>query len=320
VPIFPSLGNDWPGRKPLDKLAVENRIVPIMIRRAGREAVLVAKLLLVVAASRAVACCAQTSEPATAVPTLVGSAIAVPPTFEVSTVKQNKSGSSSSSSNFHGGRFTAVNVLLKNILQYQAYGIPESRILGSPKWLNSERFDIEAKTDSAATDRLRTLARDQRRIQTQAMFQQLLADRFKLAVHRETKDLPVYALVVAKKGPNLPPSKEPDGHSGTSSNDGQFTAQGVTMPQIADALTQELSRELGRVVIDKTGIQGRFDVALKWMPGTGPALVNDGTEAPSDSGPSIFTAIQEQLGLKFESTKGPVQVLVIDHVEMPSEN
>jgi uncharacterized protein (TIGR03435 family) len=84
-----------------------------------------------------------------------------------------------------------------------------------------------------------------------------------------------------------------------------------------------LSRELGRVVIDKTGIAGRYDITLKWTPDTGAAATNSGTEgttSPSDSGPSIFTAIQEQLGLKLESTKGPVQVLVIDHIEMPSEN
>jgi uncharacterized protein (TIGR03435 family) len=155
------------------------------------------------------------------------------------------------------------------------------------------------------------------------MFQQLLADRFKLTVHWETRDLRVYAMVLAQKGPGLQPSKEPDGHSGTSSNNEQFTARGVTLAQMADALTQEFSSELGRVVVDKTGIQGRYDFALKWMPNSGAALANGGTDGsaiPPDSGPSLFTAIQEQLGLKLESTNGPVQVLVIDHAEMPSEN
>jgi uncharacterized protein (TIGR03435 family) len=172
-----------------------------MIERAGRKALLVGKLLLVLAASRAVTSFAQTSasQPATEVPTPVSSAIAAPPAFEVSTVKNNKSGSSSSNSNFRDGRFTASNVSLKNLLQYRAYGIPESRILGGPQWISSERFDIEAKTDSAVADRLRTLPRDQRRIQTQGMFQQLLADRFKLAVHWETRDLPVYAMAVSKE-------------------------------------------------------------------------------------------------------------------------
>jgi uncharacterized protein (TIGR03435 family) len=247
----------------------------------------------------------------------------LPLAFEVSVVKQNNSGGSSSSSNFRSGRFTASNVSLKNLLQYQAYGIPESRISGGPKWISSERFDIEAKTDNAVADRLRTLPRDQRTLQTRRMFQQLLADRFKLAVHWETRDLRVYAMVLAKKGPRLQPSKEPDGHSGTSSNNEQFTAQGVTLAQMADALTQEFSRELGRVVTDKTGIQGRYDFVLKWMPNSSAALVNGGTDSSAispDSGPSLFTAIQEQLGLKLESTNGPVQVLVIDHAEMPSQN
>jgi uncharacterized protein (TIGR03435 family) len=95
------------------------------------------------------------------------------------------------------------------------------------------------------------------------------------------------------------------------------------MEQLTRALTQELSKELGRVVFDNTGIAGRFDIALKWTPETGATPVDSGTNGATplpDSGPSIFTAIQEQLGLKLESSKGPVQVLVIDHVEMPSDN
>jgi uncharacterized protein (TIGR03435 family) len=295
-----------------------------MIEGAVPKVFLMGKLVLIVAASLAVTSFGQTSasQRAASAPTPVPAA-ASPLAFEVSTVKENKSGKSGSDSDFVDGRLTASNVSLKNLLQYEAYGIPESRILGGPKWISSERFDIEAKADSATVDRLRTLARDRRRIQTQAMFQQLLAERFKLAVHWETRELPVYAMVVAKKGPLLHPTKEPDGHSGTSSNDGQMTAQGVTMAQMADALTRELARELGRVVIDKTGIQGRYDCALKWTPDTGEGRINDATDgsaASLDSGPSIFTAIQEQLGLKLESTKGPVQVLVIDWAEMPSEN
>jgi len=162
----------------------------------------------------------------------------------VSTVKQNKAGSSSSHSSFQNGLFTSSNILLKNLMQYQAYGIPEPRILGGPKWLNSKRFDIEAKTDSSVADQLRALSREQRKLQTQGMFQQLLADRFKLTVHWETRDLPVYALVAAKKGPSLHESKEPDGGLHTSSSAGQFTAQGISLTEMAQALTQELSKEL----------------------------------------------------------------------------
>lgn len=153
------------------------------------------------------------------------------------------------------------------------------------------------------------------------MFQKLLADRFKLAVHWEMRELPVYALIVAKKGSKLQPAKETSQGSGTSAHSSrsgsQFTAKGVTLPELAQALSQELFRELGRDIIDKTEIKGRYDLTLNWTPDAGAA-----TDAASsaDSGPSIFTAVQEQLGLKLEPAKAPVQVLVIDHAEMPSEN
>jgi uncharacterized protein (TIGR03435 family) len=294
------------------------------IERAGRKMLLALELVLTVAASLAVTSFAQAPSSQTAAALKPGiPAIAARPAFEVSTVKPNKSGNSGSDTDFRDGRFTASNISLKNLLQYRAYGIPASRIFGGPKWIDSERFDIEAKTDGAVAHWLRTLARDQRRVQMQVMFQQLLADRFKLAVHWETRDLPVYAIVVAKKGPTLHPSQEPDGSSDTSAHDGQFTAHNISAAQLADALTQELSRELGRVVIDKTGIQGKYDVSLKWVPDSGAALMSGGTAGPAlppNSGPSIFTAIQEQLGLKLRSAKAPVQVLVVDHAEMPSEN
>lgn len=271
------------------------------------------RLSLILATSLTIPSFAQTSAPPSP----------VTPAFEVTTVKLSKSGTSGSHSNFfENGRFTASNILLKNLMQYQAYGIPEPRILGGPRWLNSERFDIEAKTDSATATRLRSLGRDQRKLQTQQLFQQLLADRFKLAAHWETRELPIYALVVAKNGPNLHAWKESDGGTSTSANNDLFTAQGVTMAELAQALTQESSRELGRIVVDRTGIDGKYNVTLKWTPDV-PRSPNGEAESaapPPDSKPSIFTVIQEQLGLKLKSAKGPVQVLVIDHAEMPSEN
>ena len=123
--------------------------------------------------------------------------------------------------------------------------------------------------------------------------------------------------MAAKSGPKLTAATKPD--SGTSSGKGLFTAEGMTLAEISQSLTQELATELGRVVIDKTGIAGRYDVTLKWTPDADRTPADNGTEDTS-TGPSIFTALQEQLGLKLESTKGPVQVLVIDHIEMPSEN
>jgi uncharacterized protein (TIGR03435 family) len=275
--------------------------------------------LLILAASLNVVLVAQTASQSSA--TSAG-ATAAPlasssPSFDVTIVKPSKAGESGADSSFQNGRFVASNVLIKSMMQYQAYGIPQVQIVGGPKWLDSERFDIEAKADDAVTEQLRTLDRDPRRRLTQGMFQQLLADRFKLAVHWETRELPIYALVVAKSKPLLQPAKHPDGGSHTSASTGTFSAEGVTMTDLARSLTQELSGELGRVIVDKTGIEGRYDVALKWTPDEGQPSADNGSV---DAGPSLLTAIQEQLGLKLESSKGPVQVLVIDHVEMPTEN
>jgi bla regulator protein blaR1 len=250
--------------------------------------------------------------PQTAAP-VAPSSPAAPLSFEVSTVKLNTSDGTGSHTQMRDGRFTATNVQLKNIMQYSAYGVPEPRIVGGPKWIDSQRFDIEAKLDAATADRLKNLPRDQLKAAYQTLFQQMLADRFKLAVHWETRDLPVYNLVVAKGGPILATAKDPEHGSGTSAGTGQLQATDSTLPEIAQVLTQEAQRELGRVVIDKTGIAGQYDIRLKWTPDTDPS-------AAPNPGPSIFTAIQEQLGLKLEPARGPVQVLVIDHVEMPSEN
>jgi uncharacterized protein (TIGR03435 family) len=233
--------------------------------------------------------------------------------FEVSVVRLNHSGGGGSSSNMNDGRFTASNVTLKNLMEYSAYGLPGPRISGGPKWFNTERFDIEAKMTDADAAAMQKLARDQRRAQSQAMFQQLLADRFKLVAHWETREMPIYALVVGKNGTHMTPSKEVG--SGTHTGNGEFVATGVTMEDMARSLTQELSDELGRVIVDKTGIVGKYDVSMKWTPDKGASGEPD---AASPDAPPIFTAIQEQVGLKLEPAKGPVQVLVIDRLEMPA--
>jgi uncharacterized protein (TIGR03435 family) len=283
-----------------------------------------AAMLLFVAAPLAGVSFAQASKtgPTASVP---GPGLAAPApaaAFEVSAVKASKAGSDGSDSDFENGRFTATNCSVKTLIEFEGYGIPESRILGGPKWIGTEKFDIEAKMEGGAVSRLNALPNEERRKQTRAMFQQLLADRFKLAVHWESRELPVYAMVAAKKGRVFKATKEPDGHSGTSSNNEKFSARGLTMGQLADALTREFALELGRPVIDKTGVEGRFDFDMKWTRDSDTGGMKDGLQGvtPTDAGPSIFTAIQEQMGLKLESTKGPVQVLIIDHAEMPAEN
>ena len=250
------------------------------------------------------------ANPATSIPPLA---------FEVTSIKHSNAGTSSSHSSMDNGRFTASNVTLKNLMQYTAFGIPEPRILGGPKWLATERFDIEGKLDAATYEQWNHLDRRQHALAGQAMFQQLLADRFHLRYHWETRTLSIYALVPAKNGPHLHPSTQ--SKADTDTNDGEITAKGVTLAGFARTLTQELSHELGRVVTNQTDIPGTFDLTLTWTPDTGDTPRSGDTGAPApNAGPSIFTAIQEQLGLKLQATKGAVQVLVIDRLDLPSED
>lgn len=264
-----------------------------------------------------------------------GTTTATLPSFEVASIKPNKSAIRMTRFFFTPDGLSATNVTLEALIQ-MSYRVQDFQISGGPKWANSEHYDIEAKVDSSAVEELKKLSFEQRRL----MVQSLLADRFKLALHSETKELPVYALVIGKSGLKLQEAKPgdtypngihgPDGHAGGAGlmhmQRGQLTAQALPMEE----LTQLLSQQLGRTVLDKTGLTGKYDFTLKWTPeeihapmSKGPEGGGQGPDSPSQpdsSGPSIFTAIQEQLGLKLESQKGPVEVLVIDRAETPSEN
>jgi uncharacterized protein (TIGR03435 family) len=152
------------------------------------------------------------------------------------------------------------------------------------------------------------------------MLQSLLEERFKLRLHRESREEPVYELVVAGGGPRMKQAadslKQPQ--RGLRMGRGQLT--GTAAP--ISILINQISQQLGRSVIDKTGLTGQYDFELKWTPefNQSQASPADPGPQPDLGGPSIFTAIQEQLGLKLESTKGPVEVIVIDSAEKPSEN
>jgi uncharacterized protein (TIGR03435 family) len=219
---------------------------------------------------------------------------------------------------------------LKQILSI-AYGLRPDLISGGPSWLNSARYDIEARVSGPDVAELRKLSFTERG----TMLQSLLADRFKLAVHKETKILPVYDLTAAKSGPKLHQAnpgdtypngiKGPDGvsHPGMMRmGRGDLTGQGITISDLAKSLAQQLHRS----VTDKTGLAGKYDIALQWTPDQDAAPMIPGAGGnqpgapppPDASGPSIFTALQEQLGLKLEPAKGPVDTLVIDHIEPPS--
>jgi uncharacterized protein (TIGR03435 family) len=223
---------------------------------------------------------------------------------------------------FQLGRFTAEGMTLKNLIK-QAYGIEDDQISGAPKWVTSQTYDIEAKVDNADAATLKNLSEDQYK----HMFQLFLEDHFHLKVHWETKELPVLTLVVAKGGPRLQSAKpgdtypngikgpdgKPAGHAGMMMwGRGRLTGQGIPIASLLPPLTQQL----GRIVQDKTGLTGTYDIELHWTEDAAP----DSGAASDASEPSIFTAIEEQLGLKFQSQKAPVQVLLIDHVDQPSEN
>jgi uncharacterized protein (TIGR03435 family) len=263
-----------------------------------------------------------------------------PPSFEVASVKENRSGDLRSPIRTEpGGRFTATNVLLKFLIA-EAFMGPQpvhlsSRIVGGPDWINSMRFDINAK----ASTEFRS-SPDGPPNELLLMLRSLLEDRFKVRTHRETRELPVYELVVAradgKLGPQLrqstancdgpPPPRQPNEPPpcGAMRGPARVMAGGIPMRRFAEMLTAIMAVGTpasadGRLVVDKTGLSGRFAFNLTWTPEQMPTASPPPGIPPIDpNGPSLFTALQEQLGLKLESAKGPVEVLVIDSVERPT--
>jgi uncharacterized protein (TIGR03435 family) len=286
--------------------------------------------------------------------------------YEVASIKVSKAGSGNGGFSFRM-RYTDDGVSVENfplmLLVQQAYGVGKDRITGAPDWLNSEHYDIEAKMDGAAAEELKTLSADVVRAARQHMLRKLLEQRFQLTSHRETKELPVYNLVIAKGGSKLQETK-PDDNAGSAdkpldaaaaakiagaktagSSGGPLAAggggnasggikstttsasggasfsmggrggvrtnsgRGITVT----ALAATLASIAGRPVLDKTGLTGKYDYKLEYAP--------DDSQSDADpAGPSIFTAVQEQLGLKLDAAKGPVEIVVIDHIEKPSGN
>jgi len=216
--------------------------------------------------------------------------------FEVTSVKPNKSGSNDSSTNTTNGSIHAENVSLRQLI-FRAYGVSGYSLTG-PDWLGDDKFDIAAKQPGGA-------AQDQMR----AMLRSLLAERFGLVAHFEQKSLSGYALIPGKKPPALH-EKPANAGVNTHSGGGSLKATNVSMADVAGLL----SRQLDQPVQDQTGLPGVCDISLEWSP--------DGkTDAAAGRPSSIFTAIQEQLGLKLQPQKITVDVLVIDHIErVPTEN
>jgi uncharacterized protein (TIGR03435 family) len=201
--------------------------------------------------------------------------------------------------------FTMTGGSLKFIIQY-AYDLHDFQIEGAPAWVNSTRFDIAAKMDAPSPQASSTPAqKDARQKLLESRLQSVLADRFQLRVHKSVKEMPAYGLVVAKDGPRLTPSTK---NTGSVTRQGQLDCSSTSM----DDLASIFSAMENRIVIDKTKLTGDYAFILKWAP--------DDISNPNADLPGLFTAIQEQLGLKLIPTKAPVPTLIIDHVEQPSSN
>ena len=253
------------------------------------------------------------------------------PAFEVASVKSVPSGPIRSPNggwlylgprlDWSAGRLTLQNYSLKSLIR-DAYDVKDYQVVG-PKWLASEKYEIVAKAPAGTSQQ-----------QARRMVQGLLADRFQLVLHREAKDLPAYALVVGKDGHKLRTGKRnrntsDDGLVALKIQPGRISTGEGSMEWLAN----QLAGRLGRPVVDATGVKGEFPIDLNWTPGEGeegpiglptkPHPVDAGRSTPDAAGnpfPSIFRAVQEQLGLKLEGRKLPTEMLIIDRVERPSAN
>jgi uncharacterized protein (TIGR03435 family) len=262
------------------------------------------------------------------------------PSFEVASVKQNKSGTGFVQIAAPGGQFKATNVPLRMLIR-NAYQLQDFQIIGAPSWVDTDRFDINAKAEG---DPGPAVVAPGQPGPIMLMIRSLLADRFKLKVHTETREMPIYALVLTRSdgklgsalnrsttdcaalraaSRNAPPPVPAPGERmmcGMRIAPGMISGGGIPLSQLAT----QLSVSVQRIVVDKTGLGGDYDFDLKWTPDQLP----QGTPPPGapplppidPNGPSIYTAVQEQLGLKLDSQRGPVNVLVIDGVEHPTED
>jgi uncharacterized protein (TIGR03435 family) len=254
------------------------------------------------------------------------------PAFEVASIKLNKTGDRASHGVVQpGGRFVNTNVTLLQLIQ-TSYRMATAQIIGGPDWIRNEHYDIVAKGPDGATP-----------AQRDAMFQNLVAERFGVNFHHETRELAAANLVMARKdgklGPRLLPATEADsdcsvrarpdyskpgfttlppcvaGYSTGQDGIGQFNARGITMERLASEL---LGFHIAPFIFDKTNLDGAFNIdRLDYRPNT--LSAGPSPDASVDA-PTILTALQEELGLKVELIKGPVDVLVIDHAEHPTEN
>jgi uncharacterized protein (TIGR03435 family) len=278
------------------------------------------------------------------------------PSFEVATIKPAAPGSRNMMVQWMPDGYRIENISLGEIIRNAYNAHSEGQLTGGPQSLLDQRFDVLAKMDADAAAKFKALPRDDQQRQVDLMMQALLRDRFQLKMHVETRELPVYDLVVAKGGSKLqptaaaPPAPPPDPGAEPSSppappppnlsnqlprkvphgtmmmrmtsTSAEMTVSAGTIDELAQMLTGQ--RDLGgRLIIDKTGLTGKYDYYLNWTPADAEMAAQskgDDGKAPASDAPALFTALQEQLGLKLEPSKGQVQIVVLDSLQPPSPN
>jgi uncharacterized protein (TIGR03435 family) len=268
------------------------------------------------------------------------------PSFEVVSIKPHPPDTSGRMMVRMGGpagevsRWSASNVTARNLVD-TAFDVKDFQLAGGPSWINTDRFDIEGKVEDSLAEQMRKMNRDGQQQQFRLMLQSMLADRFKLQVSRATKDASVFALVVAKGGPKLKEAQPADpqagppppltiggpgslptpapGQSFMITRDGLTTMRANAQP--ITGLVNQLSGMLGRQVLDQTGLKGTYEYTLEFSPQSAmPMPPGMGDTSGDSAATSIFTALQEQLGLKLDTTKAPVDTITIEHIEEPTEN
>lgn len=256
--------------------------------------------------------------------------------FDTASIKPNKSNVTSFRPGFTADGYRAEDTNVHSLIQ-QAYDVQDYQLSGISDWMNKERYDVEAKMDPSVADALSKLSPAELKSARQQMLQVLLAERFNLKIHHETKDGPVYFLTIGKNGPKLQDAKtrrdtvfqNADGTPALGSIQiGPGTGIGGADKVRAFSFSTKslgdwLATRIHRPVLDKTGLTGVYDFTLEWMPDapqtSSPDAAN-GVTLPAVPGASLFSALQEQLGLKLEPGKSPIEIIVIDHVERPSGN
>jgi uncharacterized protein (TIGR03435 family) len=213
-----------------------------------------------------------------------------------------------------GGSFHATSITLQQLVM-SAYNVRDFQVSGGPGWVGTERYNVLAKPEEAEPPLPSTSSRatfESRAERERERLRNLLKDRFQLVIRWETRQLPVYALTIAKGGLKMKPA--PAGPTVLQGSHGRLMGKAVTIDRVKRVLTDVL----GRPVVDEAGLTGSFDFKLEWTPEASPSA--DPSQVLPPAGESIFAAIQEQLGLKVESKKGPVETIVIEKAEKPSEN